>query len=353
MNDGLFYKDKPIFGLDIGFSSAKVMQIKNHNGKRIVSGYGITRFDKEAVKEGEIVDPENIAKSLHELFKSQLIGDITTRRTALAIPAAKTFSRTVELPEVNDKELAEAVRMEAEQYIPVALEDLYIDYEIISKKDKKVELLVAATPRKIVDSYLTLARLVNLDVVCIETTISSSSRLFLQAEASEVPTVIIDFGSISSDITIFDKKLVVTGTVMGGGDNFTEFISQKLGVNMQEAGIIKTKYGLGLSKKQKEITESMNPVLEQLIKEIKRMIRYYEERIGTQNKIGQIVTMGGGANMPGLSDYLTNSLRIPVRMCDPWQKLDFAGLQPPNTTEKSMYITAAGLALINPKEIYS
>lgn len=353
MNDGLFYKDKPLFGLDIGFSSVKVMQIKNHKGKRTVAGYGVARFDKDAIKEGEIVNPENIAKSLHELFSKQLIGDITTHRTAVAIPAAKTFSRTVELPEVNDKELAEAVRMEAEQYIPIALEDLYIDYEIISRKDKKVELLVAATPRKIVDSYLTLARLVNLDVVCIETTISSSSRLFLQAEASEVPTVIIDFGSISSDITIFDKKLVVTGTVMGGGDNFTEFISKKLGVNIQEAGIIKTKYGLGLSKKQKEITECMSPVLEQLIKEIRRMIRYYEERLGTQNKIGQIVTMGGGANMPGLSDYLTNSLRIPVRMCDPWQKLNFSGLQPPNSTEKSMYITAAGLALLNPREIYT
>jgi len=352
MNDSLFYKDKPLFGLDIGFSSLKVMQIKNHNGKHLVSGYGSARFDKNAIKDGEIVDPENIASSIHELFSKHLIGDITTRRAAVAIPTARAFSRTVELPEVNSKELTEAVRMEAEQYIPVAIDDLYIDYEVISRKDKKVELLVAATPKIIVDSYLTFARLVNIETVCIETTISSSSRLFLQAETSEVPTVIIDFGSISSDITIFDKKLIVTGTVLGGGDNFTDFISRKLGVNPQEASVIKTKYGLGLSKKQREITDSIRPVLERLIKEIRKMIRYYEERLGRENKIGQIVTMGGGANMPGLSDYLTDSLRIPVRMCDPWQKLGFASLQPPNSTEKSMYITAAGLALMNPGEIY-
>lgn len=82
------------------------------------------------------------------------------------------------------------------------------------------------------------------------------------------------------------------------------------------------------------------------------MIRYYEERSNTKSKIGQVVTMGGGANMPGLSEHLTNLLRLPVRMCDPWQNLDFAGLQPPNNTEKSMYVTVAGLALAKPKEIF-
>jgi Tfp pilus assembly PilM family ATPase len=82
------------------------------------------------------------------------------------------------------------------------------------------------------------------------------------------------------------------------------------------------------------------------------MIRYYEERGETDRKIGQIVTMGGGANMPGLSDFMTNNLRLPVRMCDPWQHLKFDHLQPPNSIEKSLYVTVAGLALMNPSEIY-
>lgn len=83
------------------------------------------------------------------------------------------------------------------------------------------------------------------------------------------------------------------------------------------------------------------------------MVRYYQERSTSEGKIHQIVTMGGGANMPGLSEHLTNALRIPVRMCDPWQQLDFDGLQLPNSTEKSMYVTVAGLALMNPKEIFT
>src|SRR5690606_24704467 len=157
--------------------------------------------------------------------------------------------------------------------------------------------------------YMVLAQMLGLEVVAIETTIAASGRLFVEAEKSNVPTVLIDLGSLSSDLTIYDKELIVTGTVPGGGDSFTNAIARRLNVTPQEAHIIKTKYGLGLSKKQKEITECLTPTLDQLVKEIRRMVRYYQERTSTEDKIRQIVTMGGGANMPGLSEHLTNAIR--------------------------------------------
>ena len=83
------------------------------------------------------------------------------------------------------------------------------------------------------------------------------------------------------------------------------------------------------------------------------MIRYYEERSGSSIKVGQVVTMGGGANMPGISEYLTSLLRLPVRMSNPWHSISFGKLQPPNSIEKSMYVTVAGLAVIEPKELFS
>jgi type IV pilus assembly protein PilM len=353
MNTTIFYQDKPVFGLDIGFSSLKVMQTDSQSKHQTVIGYGVTGFDPKAIIDGVITDPEAIAKVAHELFNKHLIGDITTRRVVLAVPAARTFTRTVTLPKLGNKDLAEAIRLETEQYVPVPIEELYLDHNVIKRTEKENELLAVAVPKKIVDSYLQLTNLLGLEVVTIETTIGAASRLFVQAEQSDVPTVLIDLGSLSSDITIYDKGLVVTGTVPGGGDSFTHVIAQKLGVTKEEAHIIKTKYGLGLSKKQKEITESLEPILNQMLKEIRRMIRYYEERSGTERKIGQVVTMGGGANMPGLSEHMTNLLRVPVRMCDPWQHMDFGGLQPPNSVEKSMYVTVSGLALMNPKEIFT
>lgn len=353
MNKILLYKDKPVFGLDIGFSSLKVMQIERVGKKRVVSAYGVCGFDSKAIVDGIIKDPELIAKAARELFSKNLVGDITTRRAVIAIPAVRTFNRTVQLPKLNRKELDESIKLEAEQYIPLPLDSLYLDYDIIRQTEDSIELLVVAIPRAIIDSYLTLTRLLGLEIAAIETTIGSGSRLFVQAEENSVPTVLIDFGSVSSDITIYDQTLVVTGTVPGGGDSFSSLISDTLNVSKQEAHVIKTKYGLGVSKKQKEIANSLAPLLDQHLKEIRRMIRYYEERSDTNRKIGQVVTMGGGANMPGLSEHLTNQLRLPVRMCNPWQRLDFGGLQPPGSVEKSMYVTVAGLALIEPAEIFA
>jgi type IV pilus assembly protein PilM len=352
MNNTYFYQDKPVFGLDIGYNTLKVMQIGTGDNKRAIIGYGVATFEPSAIVDGVIKDPEAIAKVAHNLFAHNLVGDITTRRANVAVPAARTFTRSMTLPKLNRKDLGEAVRLEAEQYIPVPVDDLYMDFAPIAQKDKDIELLAVAIPKKVVDSYVDLLNIIGVETVSIETTISAGSRLFLQAEQSDVPTVLIDIGSLSADITIYDNALVVTGTVPCGGDSFTAAIADALKVTRQEAHIIKTKYGLAVSKKQREITESLRPIIDQMLKEVRRMIRYYEERSGTERKINQVVTMGGGANMPGLSDYMTSHLRLAVRMCDPWQHLDFNSLQPPNKVEKSMYITVAGLALVNPKEIF-
>ncbi len=354
MNTALFYTDKPAFGLDIGFGNLKVMQIdRGHNNKkRPITGYGVASFDPGAIVDGVIKDPEVIAKAIHDLFNKNLIGNITTRRVAIALPAARTFNRTMVLPRLNANDLGEAVKLETEQYIPLPIADLYLDYTVVRKSDAETELLAVAVPRKIVDSYLDLVKILGLEPIIMETTISAGGRLFVQAENSDVPTVLIDFGSMSTDMTVFDEVPIVTSTIPGGGDSFSRLIAKKLNVSDQEAYIIKTKYGMGVSKKQKEVTEGLEPILGQLLKEVRRMIRYYEERSNTKQKINQIVTMGGGANMPGLSEYMTNQLRLPVRMCDPWQELVFADLQPPNTTEKSMFVTVAGLALLNPRKIF-
>lgn len=351
----LFYTDKPLFGLDIGHSSLKVMQIDSSGKSPVISGYGVIRFNPNSLKNGVVINHEALASAALDLFKNGLVGKITTQRVAIGIPAARTFNRVIKLPpKLSHKELLDAVKLEAEQYIPLPVDQLYLDHTIISQNEKEIELFAVAVPKTIVDSYMQLADLLNLDVAAMETTIAAAGRVFVQADRSDLPTILIDFGSVSTDITIFDKTLLVTGTVQGGGDDFSELISKKLGTSIEEANVIKTKYGLRHSKKQSDITEVLTPLLEQMVKEIRRMQRYYEERYGEEkSKIGQIVVMGGGSNMPGLSEFLTNELRLPVRGSEPWHHISFGKLQPPSSIEKSMYITVAGLALINPREIFS
>ena len=354
MNSGYFYHDKPVFGLDIGFSSLKVMQIETGAKHLVVTGYGVNGFDPKIIKDGVIVDIPAMAKAVYDLIDKKLVGEINTKRVAMSIPALRTFNRIIKLPKLSSKELSEAIRMEADQYIPVPVDELYMDYTIMSRTDKEIELLAVAVPKKVVDSYMALGKVLGLEVIALEATIASTARLFVNTDISDVPTVLIDFGSNSSDITIFDKGIIVTGTVGGGGDNFTNLIAGKLNLSRQEAQVIKAKYGLSYSKKQKDITEALKPTLEQILKEIRRMIRYYEERYGDDRKIKQIVTVGGGANMPGLSDYMISSLRLPVRMSNPWElRVKFDHLEAPSNVECSMYVTVAGLSLMKPKEIFS
>jgi type IV pilus assembly protein PilM len=354
-----FFHDKPVFGLDIGHGSLKVMQVsspaaqggKNH--KPHLVGYGFTAFDVSAQQDGVIVQPEIIAKAAYDLFHGKLIGDITTRRAAIAIPAYRSFTRSLQLPKLQADEIREAVELEAEQYISLPLEDLYLDYEVVRQTAEATELFLTAVPRAIVDSYLELTRLMDLETVLIEPTLSSSGRLFSLDSNSNEATILIDFGSESSDISIYDRHTLVTGTVQGGGANFTNSIKHTLGVSAEEAGVIKTRYGLGASKKQAEIKQALEPTLAQIVKEIRRMMRYYEERYGPSHPVSQVITLGGGANMPGLSEYFTDKLRLAVRHTDPWQYLNYKGLQPPSAADKPMYGTVAGLSLTNPEELFN
>jgi len=346
-----YFKDKPLFGLDIGTSSIKVMQLDTHNGDGLVRGYGVAAYDPNTIKDGVIDDFKGLAATIQDMFANKIIGEVNTRRVAVSVPASKTFTKTIDLPLMRDNELLEAVKIESEQYIPMPLEDLYIDYIIIERRDNDVELLTVAVPKKVIDSHMLLTRMLGLEAMAFDTTILAAGRLF-QQQISDIPTVLIDFGAASADITVHDKKVIVTGTIPGGGNSFTELIAKKLRISEQEAHIVKTKYGLNKSKKQSEILEALQPRLDSLVKEIRRMVRYHEERSSSQQKIEQVITMGGGANMPGMSDYMTNALRLPVRTCNPWGNLKLGKLQPPSEVEKSLYVTVSGLSLIKPRELF-
>lgn len=348
-----FYHDKPVFGFDLGHGSLKVMQVDTSKSQPRVLGYGTTAFDPTAVNEGVVVKPEVIAQSVQDLFKNHLIGNISTRRVAVSIPAYRAFSRSLVLPKLKTKDLEDAVRLEIEQYIPMPLEDLYYDYHVTNQGEEQTELFAVAFPRAIVDSYTVLTQLMGLEVMLVETTMAAAARLFNHDRHSDVATVIIDFGSLTADISIFHNEVLVTGTVAGGGLVFTHALRDKLGVSDAEAATIKTKYGLATSKKQDAIREILAPTLQLLLKEIRRMMRYYEERYGNQQKIGQIIMLGGGANMPGLADYLTAHLRLPVRTHDPWSYVDYKGLQPPSGPDRPMYATVAGLAMVDPKGVFN
>jgi type IV pilus assembly protein PilM len=352
MKSTLFYRDKPIFGIDIGNNNLRIMQVATDASVPRVLAYGKTSFSPEIMKDGVIVDPASLAEATNKLMTSGMHGKLTTHRVALAIPSARSFSRAIKLPHLDEKDIADAVRLEAEQYIPVNIDKLYLDHTVISRTPKDTELFAVAAPQAIVDSYIEYAHALGLDPVIVETSIHAATRLFQHTDTSKVATVIVDFGSASADITIVDKTIIATGTVTGGGDSFIDRLVKTLGVTKEEAHILLFQDGLRHSKQQSEIETAIAPALEELYKEIRRMIRYYEERYASQRKINQIVLMGS-ANFPGLSEKMTDELRIPVRNTDPWDHFSFDGIDPLEQPDHSTYVTVAGLAITNPAEIFA
>lgn len=352
----LFFEDKPLFGFDIGHGKVRVLQLNATGGKhnpRLI-GYGEVTFDADAIVDGVIEKPEIIAAAVQDLFRRHLVGDITTKRVAMSLPIARAFTRSMDVPGLNPKELAEAVKNEAAQYIPGSHDDLYIDYtHQIDTDGNQGTVYIVAMPKAVVDSYIILARMLGLEAVMLQTSSGAGAFLFGRDPQSDIPSLLVDFGSNSADITVYDRGPVVSGTVACGSDLFTEAIARELSITPKEAMLVKAKYGLGHSKKQAQIEKALSPTLALLIKELRRTIRYYEEHSHNKQKIAQVVIAGGGANMPGLAEYLTSNLRLAVRSFDPTPYMDFGHLQPFNLTERMSYVTAAGLAAIDPYEVFA
>ena len=350
-----FFDDKPIFGLDIGHDTLRVMQLEpgGHRKELRLKGYGSVSFDPSAIVDGVITKPEVIARAAVTMFRKDLVGDIGTKRVAASLPARRALTRAVRLPKMGAKDIDDAVQTEIEQYIPGHADEYYMDYTPIREDQEGSEMFVVAMPKKIVDSYLVLTRMLGLEAVLLDTTIGASTHLFGYDRQSGIPSVLIDFGSESTDVSIFNRGLLATGTVAFGGDYSTAAIAKVLRVTPREAVMLKSKYGLAPSAVQDQVMAAMESSLEVLLKEIRRTIRYYEQRYAKEPPIGQVVIMGGGANMPGMADYLTARLRLPVRSFDPATHIDFGELRPFYTADRMSYVTVAGLAATDAGAIFA
>jgi len=351
---GMFYQDKPLLGLDIGYASLKIVQIGKTTGRQpTILGYGISRFSPSAVQNGEITKPEVIAAAAHELFEKNLVGVISSRRVACSLPTSHTFSRLIRIPVMDHSDILEAIHLEAEQYIPIPLDNLYIDYEISGQDSEGIEVLLVAAAKNIVDSYIGVLQALSLEPVAFEPSISSVSRLLkMTGDMGKEPSILVDIGSVTTDIAIFDKSLLVASTVNSGGDNMTHLMSESMHITPTQAEEIKNQLGISFSDKQQRIMDAIKPQLETLIHEIEKSIRYHSERAAKSGrKISQIITVGGGALMPGLNQYLSRELRLPAHNLNPWEKISFGSLQPPTESDYSMYTTAAGEAMLDPSEV--
>ncbi len=348
----ILYTDKPIFGLDISHTGIKAMAVDPK--KWAVQGYGSVDLEPLRVKEAlEVSGKTYLTDNIKLLLSEKIVGSIATDRVAIAVPTARSFSRTFVLPSNAEKNLHEAVLLEAEQYIPIPTENLYIDYEIIERTKKEIIVLISAVTKLIIDNVVASVEAAGLQPVLIEPGICSVGRVLTATERGELPTVIVDIGPASTDIAILDKGSIrVTGGLAVGGNTFTLDIAKKLNVALENAHQLKVLSGLNAGPRQQKLTAALEPSLQRILTEVKKVIRYYDERVGNGRKLEQLLIVGSGSNLPGIGEYYTNALVMPARVASPWQKLDFAKIQEPPKQFRPRYITVAGVASISPGGIW-
>jgi type IV pilus assembly protein PilM len=247
----------------------------------------------------------------------------------------------------------DAVEIEASQYIPVPTEALYLDYQIIERTKDEITVLMCAANQDFIDKITSMTIAAGLEPVMIEPSINASARLLNLTESGQLTSIIVDIGPLLTDIAILDKGFVrISGSIPIGGNTFTLDIAKSLKISLEEAHQLKVINGLSAGLRQQKIQQALNINLERIISEIKKIIRYYTERIDSNKKMEQLLILGSGSSIPGLGDYFTNRLIMPARVASPWQQLDFAKLSQPSRQQRSNYITVAGLACIDPREIW-
>jgi type IV pilus assembly protein PilM len=340
----LIYHERPMFGFDLGTRTAKMIQLKPSGKGMEILGYGYANFPEGAIVEGIIVDPQEIAAALKPLLKQMTFGKITAARVAAALPVAKVFTRVLELPPMNPADMGQAVRLEAEQYIPVPLPDLYIDYETIETAKEHIQVLMVAAPRAIVDNYIKLFELLDLEVALIDSSLGAAMRAIMAAVPITKPTLVADIGSKSIDLMVLDRVIRLTDTIGLGGDTLTEKLVKDLGIKREQANEIKYKFGLGPSGLQPKVVASLGAPLKKMCDEMKRVMKYYQDRGEGRRKIETIIVSGGSASMPGFLEYMAAQINIPVVVADPWNGLQSKHVQAVTKLDAPMYTTAIGLA---------
>ena len=347
----LFFRDKPLVGVDVSTTGIKMMAINPHHMK--VLGYGSIDLDPQKVQASLAGgDGGFLTEGFKQLLQTKIVGHLPSNHIAVSVPTSRTYSRTMQLPIDAEENLDGALQLEVEQYVPIAANELYTDYQIVDRNKEFVTVLLSAVPKRIVDSILASCQAAGLEPVIVQPGISAAARLIRVTEEGHLPTVIIDIGAATSDIAIFDRDIRVTGSAGVGGHTFTYRIAEDLKVSFEEAHQLKVHSGLDSGPRQGKLRASLEPLLNEVATETRKIMRYYTERLSMKNRVEQVIIVGGGSNLPGLGEYMTEAMLMPARVGNPWHLLNFGHLTPPSRQFKPRYITAAGLAILDPQELW-
>lgn len=338
--------DKNIFGLDISDRALRLVQIKKRGKKLFLTSYNNLAMPADIISNGEIKQEEKLIELIKKLIKTTNGAKITTNKIITVLPETKTFIKVIKITQPKDDEkIAESIKEEIKNHIPLSLEEIYLDWQILKQTSDSMELLIGAAPKNIVDSYLATLEKSGLNPYILEIEAAAITRS-LTPKDDKKAKIIIDFGAVRTGLIVYDKGTVqFTVSLPISGIKITETIAKTLNLNSKQAEKSKIVCGLDSKKCEGALLKVLLKSIKNLIQQINKSIMFYQTNFPDNNPISEIILCGGGANFLEIDKVLSEKLKMPVKIGNPTanviQKKKLA--IPPNKILS--YTTAIGLAL--------
>jgi len=354
------FSKKLAFGLDLSDISLKMVQFREDSGKLFMSSFIKQDIPKGLVVEGVVKEENELSSFFEKAFAKPNGLPFKGREVVCSLPEEKIFIRIIQLPKMKEEELINAIKWEAEAHIPLSIDEVYLGWEIIEpalEDANHLNILIAATPKDVIDRYLSFLNKVNLIPIVFEPESFSVVRSLIKKNDSN-PTVIIDIGATGANFVIFSGSAIrFTSHTDISGNLLNQEIVKKLKVSKKEANQLKVEVGLNKTKKDDKVYKAIKPVINDLIKKIEDYIDFYHNYTSNahdqKKDIAQIVLCGGDSHLLKLPEILNSKFNLPIKLGDPLINIvnhkedESINLKKVSLSKKELLIhtTSIGLAL--------
>ena len=332
------------FALDIGTTAIRVVQLSRTGGGWNLEKYASVPVDMRLAGS----DAPEDQRKLSEIIAT-VIGQsgIRTKNVVLGAPSTRTFATVIELAEMPPTELASTIKYQAEQYIPMSLDEAKVDWAVLGRSPKdptKNEVLLASIANSFSEQRLDLIESMGLNVVAIEPDSIAVCRALLPA-ASTGGRVVLDFGDMTADLVVAlgDSPRLIR-SIPTGLRSLVKVAAQNLNIQEQQATQFILKFGLLSDKLEGQIVRSLEATMTQFVAEVVKSIKFFQTKY-PETPVAEILLSGYATTIPGFGAYVSQKVGLPTKMATPWQyvrvpQADQAALQ----DIASQFAVAVGLA---------
>jgi type IV pilus assembly protein PilM len=336
-------KAPPLFGLDISSSSVKMLEIvEAGKGAYRVERYVIEPLPRDATVDGNISNLESVVEAVKRGYKR--LGT-RSKHVAMAVPTGAVITKKIIVPaSLRENELEVQVESEANQYIPFALEEVNLDFQVIGPSPTspdEQEVMIAATRKEKVEDRVAVAESAGLKAIVMDIeAFAQQSALGLVVKqlpnaGKDMNVAIVDVGANVMNVSVMrNDQSIYTREQAFGGNQLTQDIVARYGMSAEEAENAKRSGGLPDDFE----TEVLRPFMENLSMEVQRALQFFFT--STQyHSVEQILLAGGSAVIPGMDEVVHTRAQVPTMVANP-----FASMQAsPRIQLKKLMVDAPSL----------